>query len=88
MRRENDRLNRSDEKLSEKLKREVARLKEELSLARTPRLKDLLDPPVSMSKRDWRTMQRCLHPDGSRPTERQRTEASQIFNALKINVEP
>ena len=81
LRRENERLNRSDEKL----KREVVWLKEELSLARTSRLRDLLDPPISISKRDCRALQRCLHPDGN-PSEKQKTEAFQVFSALKMNV--
>ena len=85
MRRKNDALNRSEEKASGKLKREVARLKEELNLARNTRLRDWFDPPIPISKHDWRAIQICLHPDGH-PTEKQRTKAFQVFNGLKINV--
>lgn len=43
--------------------------------------------PAAISKRDWRKLQHVIHPDsGKAATERQRTEAAQVFNALKLRV--
>ena len=68
--------------------REIARLEEELDLARDSAFRKWLagdNAPKSISKRDWRAILICLHPDGH-PTEKQRTRAFQVFNGLKIDV--
>ena len=60
-----------------KAQRQTDRLKEELNLARNSAFRNWLagdDAPKSISKRDWRAIQTCLHPDGH-PTEKQRSQS-------------